>query len=93
MTKSIEEKVFTAEIGVDIKGQMWTCVEMPDSAEFFGTKKSKRADIEVDGLAIPNAGFMVTGKGSHMFSLNAALRKKLGKDIGDTVTVRIVKVL
>lgn len=86
-----QSKSFTATIGVNIKGETWACVEMPESAEFFGTKKSQRADIEVDGLAIPNIGFMVTGRGSHMFSLNAALRKKLGKDIGDTVSVKVTK--
>jgi hypothetical protein len=29
---------FTAPIGVDVKGSMWQCVEMPGSADFFGTK-------------------------------------------------------
>lgn len=91
MTTNSIEKIFTTTIGVDIKGEMWSCVEVPDSAEFFGTKKSQRADVEVDGLLIPNMGLMVTGKGGHMFSLNASLRKKLAKDIGDTVAVKITK--
>jgi len=87
------QPTFTAKIGVDVKGEMWACVEVPNAAELFGTKKSKRADIEVDGLTISSIGMMPTGRGGYMFSLNQALRKKLGKDIGDTVLVKIVAVL
>lgn len=32
---------------------------------------------------------MPTGAGGLMLSLNAAVRKRLGKDVGDTVTVRL----
>jgi hypothetical protein len=82
---------FTAPIGVDVKGSMWQCVEMPGSADFFGTKKSVRADVEIDGIPMPNKGLMVTGTGGHMISLDAKIRKQLGKDLGDTVTVRLVR--
>jgi hypothetical protein len=82
---------FTAPIGVNIKGSMWQCVEMPGSAEFFGTRKSVRVDAEVDGIPLPNVGLMVTGTGGHMLSLSAKIRKQLGKDIGDTVTVHLLK--
>ena len=97
MTDKIEFKpipldhTFTAPIGVNVKGSMWSCVEMPGSADFFGTKKSVRVDIEVDKISLPNTGFMVTGTGGHMLSLNAKVRKQLGKDIGDTVTVHLLK--
>lgn len=82
---------FTAPIGVSIKGEIWSCVEMPGSAEFFGTKRSVRVDAEVDGVPLPNVGLMVTGTGGHMLSLSAKLRKQLGKDIGDNVTVRLLR--
>ncbi|SDG01059.1 protein of unknown function [Sinosporangium album] len=80
---------FDAKIGVDIKGDIWTCVEVPGSAELLGTKKSVRVDATVDGIALPNVGLMVTGTGGHMLSLNAKVRKQLGKDTGDVVTVRL----
>lgn len=80
---------FTAPIGVDVKGETWACVEMPDSAEFFGTKRSVRVDTTVDTIPMPNVGLMVTGRGGHMLSLNAAMRKRLGKDLGDEVVVRL----
>lgn len=85
------DHTFTAPIGVDVKGETWSCVEMPGSAEFFGTKRSVRVDAEVDGIARPNIGLMVTGTGGHMLSLDAKMRQRLGKDIGDTVTVRLLR--
>ncbi len=85
------DHTFSAPIGVSVKGEIWACVEMPGSAAYFGTKKSVRLDIKVDDIVLDNAGFMVTGTGGHMFSLNAKLRKQLGKDVGDTVTVRLLR--
>ncbi|WP_435527481.1 DUF1905 domain-containing protein [Microbacterium aurantiacum] len=85
------DHTFTAPIGVDVKGEMWPCVEMPGSAEFFGTGRSVRVDLTVDHLPLTDVGMMVTGTGGHMVSLNAAVRRKLGKDIGDTVTVHLTR--
>jgi len=80
---------FSALIGVEVKGEMWACVEMPGSADFFGTKKSIRVSGDVDGISFIDKGFMVTGAGGHMLSLDAKLRKQLGKDVGDTVEVHL----
>ncbi|WP_158372554.1 DUF1905 domain-containing protein [Cellulosimicrobium cellulans] len=82
---------FQTTIGVDIKGETWSCVEIPGSAEFFGTGKSVRVDARVDDVALENVGAMVTGTGGHMVSLSAKVRKALGKGIGDTVDVTIVE--
>ena len=82
---------FTAPIGVEVKGETWACVEMPGSAEFFGTGRSVRVDLTVDDVEMPNVGLMATGTGGHMVSLNAAIRRKLGKDIGDMVTVHLTR--
>ena len=83
------DHTFTAPIGVDVKGQLWECVEMPGSAEFFGTKRSVRVDATVDDIPINDVGMMVTGTGGHMISLNAKIRAKLGKQLGDEVTVHL----
>lgn len=83
------DHTFTAPIGVEVKGETWACVEMPDSAAFFGTGKAVRVDATVDDVDLTNVGLMVTGRGGHMLSLNAATRKRLGKDIGDVVTVHL----
>ncbi len=82
---------FDGPIGVEVKGEVWACVAIPGSEELLGTGMSVRVDATVDGVLLPNVGLMPTGKGGHMLSLSAAVRKKLGKDLGDTVTVRLAR--
>lgn len=83
------DHTFTAPIGVEVKGEVWSCVEMPGSADFFGTKRAVRVDATVDHLPLRNVGLMVTGTGGHMLSISAKLRKQLGKDVGDSVTIHL----
>jgi hypothetical protein len=83
------DHTFTTTIGVDVKGAIWECVELPGSAEFFGTKRAVRVDATVDEVEMNNVGMMVTGRGGHMLSLNAGIRKRLAKGIGDEVTVQL----
>ncbi len=82
---------FTAPIGVDVKGGIWSCVEVPDSMTLLGTGRTVRVDATVDGMPLPNASLLPTGRGGHMLSISAKLRGKLGKDVGDAVTVRLVR--
>ena len=85
----MSDLTFEAPIGVDVKGETWSCVEVPGAVEFFGYGKSVRVDATVDGLALPNVGLMPTGLGGLMLSLSATVRKQLGKDLGDVVRVEI----
>lgn len=82
---------FDAPIGVAVKGETWSCVEIPDSAAFLGTGRTVRVDARVDEVALENVGAMVTGTGGHMVSLSAKVRKALGKELGDTVHVVITR--
>ncbi|GHG54632.1 hypothetical protein GCM10011331_20570 [Flavimobilis marinus] len=86
-----EQKTFQTTIGVEVKGETWSCVEIPDSADFFGTGRTVRVDAEIDDVVLENVGAMVTGTGGHMVSLSAKVRKKLGKEIGDAVSVVITR--
>ncbi|RUQ98222.1 DUF1905 domain-containing protein [Labedella endophytica] len=88
---SANELSFSTTIGVDVKGETWSCVEIPDSAAFFGSGKSARVDATIDGVTLENVGAMPTGTGGHMVSLSAKVRAKLGKDIGDPVDVTVTK--
>lgn len=88
---SAERLTFETTIGVEVKGETWSCVEIPESAEFFGTGRSVKVDATVDDVTLENVGAMPTGTGGHMVSLNAKIRKTLGKDLGDRVNVTIVK--
>ena len=88
MTSMTETELrFDGSIGVEVKGEVWPCVEIPGSAVFFGTGRTVRVDADVDGVHLANVGAMVTGRGGHMISLNARVRKQLGKDVGDSVRV------
>jgi len=88
---SSAELAFRATIGVEVKGDVWACVEIPGSKEFFGTGKAVRVDAEIDGIVLENVGAIVTGRDGHMISLNAKVRGALGKEIGDPVDVTITK--
>lgn len=82
---------FDAVIGVEVKGEVWNCVEIPASAAFFGTGRAVRVDARVDDVVLENVGAMVTGTGGHMVSLSAKVRKRLGKEVGDAVHVTVTK--
>jgi hypothetical protein len=88
---SAESVSFETTIGVEVKGETWSCVEIPDSAAFFGSGKSARVNVTIDDVTIENVGTLPTGAGGHMVSLNAKLRKALGKDLGDPVSVTVTK--
>lgn len=84
-----KELSFQTTIGVEVKGEMWSCVEIPGSADFFGTGRTVRVDARIDDVQLESIGAMVTGTGGHMVSLSAKIRKRLGKDLGDGVDVTI----
>ncbi|MBD3778550.1 MAG: DUF1905 domain-containing protein [Micrococcales bacterium] len=86
-----EKLSFRTSIGVEIKGDVWSCVEIPGSAEFFGTGRTVRVDATVDDVVLDDVGAMVTGTGAHMISLSAKVRRALGKNVGDTVDVTVTK--
>lgn len=81
---------FTAPIGLEVKGDVWSCVEVPGSVELFGTGKALKVVATVDDERL-TLGLMPTGAGGHMLSISAKLRKKLGKDVGDDVTVHLTE--
>lgn len=66
----------------------WTYVVWPESVVFFGTKGHVRVRVSFDGYETV-AGFMPMGDGQHMLPVNAEIRKVIGKEAGETVTVHL----
>jgi Domain of unknown function (DUF1905) len=68
----------------------WTCVVMPGSGDFFGTRKPVKVAGTIDNHTF-EATLLPMGDGTHMVPLKAALRKQIDKDLGDTVNITLYR--
>lgn len=81
-------KVFEATLEKSKSKGGWTYVVWPESAAFFKTKGLVKIAGTVDGEPFKSS-FMALGDGRHKLAVKASLRKKIGKEAGDIVSIHL----
>lgn len=87
MAKQLNIRI-KAKLQTDAHKGGWTYIVWDGVGSTFGTRQAVKVRGKIDGLPFENA-FLPVKDGTHLMGVNAKMRKALGKDTGDEVSVEI----